>query len=74
MELDAPVFEHLTNFHGIVTVVVHVLSDHAVPIGQGAKPRCGTGQAGRGSARSVIDAKLTGDRGSWWLEEAFRGH
>ncbi|HEY1644743.1 MAG TPA: thiamine pyrophosphate-binding protein [Streptosporangiaceae bacterium] len=22
----------------------------------------------------VIDAKVTGDRGSWWLEEAFRGH
>ncbi|HZD02129.1 MAG TPA: thiamine pyrophosphate-binding protein [Actinomycetes bacterium] len=22
----------------------------------------------------VIDAKVVGDRGSWWLEEAFRGH
>ncbi|HEX3492884.1 MAG TPA: thiamine pyrophosphate-binding protein [Streptosporangiaceae bacterium] len=22
----------------------------------------------------VIDAKVTSDRGSWWLEEAFRGH
>jgi acetolactate synthase-1/2/3 large subunit len=22
----------------------------------------------------VIDAKVTADRGSWWLEEAFRGH
>jgi thiamine pyrophosphate-dependent acetolactate synthase large subunit-like protein len=22
----------------------------------------------------VIDAKVVSDRGSWWLEEAFRGH
>ena len=22
----------------------------------------------------VIDAKITSERGSWWLEEAFRGH
>jgi hypothetical protein len=22
----------------------------------------------------VIDAKITSRRGSWWLEEAFRGH
>ena len=22
----------------------------------------------------VIDAKVTADQGSWWLEEAFRGH
>jgi thiamine pyrophosphate-dependent acetolactate synthase large subunit-like protein len=22
----------------------------------------------------LIDAKVTADRGSWWLEEAFRGH
>jgi thiamine pyrophosphate-dependent acetolactate synthase large subunit-like protein len=22
----------------------------------------------------VIDAKVTSERGSWWLEEAFRGH
>ena len=22
----------------------------------------------------VIDAKVAGERGSWWLEEAFRGH
>ncbi len=22
----------------------------------------------------LVDAKVTGDRGSWWLEEAFRGH
>ena len=22
----------------------------------------------------VIDAKVTSDNGSWWLEEAFRGH
>jgi thiamine pyrophosphate-dependent acetolactate synthase large subunit-like protein len=22
----------------------------------------------------VVDAKVTGDRGAWWLEEAFRGH
>jgi acetolactate synthase I/II/III large subunit len=22
----------------------------------------------------VIDARVTADRGSWWLEEAFRGH
>jgi thiamine pyrophosphate-dependent acetolactate synthase large subunit-like protein len=25
-------------------------------------------------APMVIDAKVTSDRGSWWLEEAFRGH
>ncbi|MGH3481907.1 MAG: thiamine pyrophosphate-dependent enzyme, partial [Nocardioidaceae bacterium] len=22
----------------------------------------------------LVDAKVTGDSGSWWLEEAFRGH
>jgi hypothetical protein len=22
----------------------------------------------------LIDAKVTANRGSWWLEEAFRGH
>jgi acetolactate synthase I/II/III large subunit len=22
----------------------------------------------------LIDAKVTSERGSWWLEEAFRGH
>ena len=22
----------------------------------------------------LIDAKITSERGSWWLEEAFRGH
>jgi hypothetical protein len=22
----------------------------------------------------VIDAKITSEHGSWWLEEAFRGH
>jgi thiamine pyrophosphate-dependent acetolactate synthase large subunit-like protein len=22
----------------------------------------------------VVDAKVSADRGSWWLEEAFRGH
>jgi hypothetical protein len=22
----------------------------------------------------VIDAKVSSERGSWWLEEAFRGH
>jgi acetolactate synthase I/II/III large subunit len=22
----------------------------------------------------LIDAKVTADRGSWWLEEAFHGH
>jgi acetolactate synthase I/II/III large subunit len=22
----------------------------------------------------LVDAKVTGDAGSWWLEEAFRGH
>jgi acetolactate synthase I/II/III large subunit len=22
----------------------------------------------------LIDAKVTSSRGSWWLEEAFRGH
>ena len=30
----------------------------------------------RGERRTplLIDAKVTGERGSWWLEEAFRGH
>jgi hypothetical protein len=22
----------------------------------------------------VVDAKVTANRGAWWLEEAFRGH
>jgi acetolactate synthase I/II/III large subunit len=26
------------------------------------------------AAPLLIDAKVTADRGSWWLEEAFRGH
>jgi len=30
--------------------------------------------AGERSAPLLIDAKVTSDRGSWWLEEAFRGH
>jgi thiamine pyrophosphate-dependent acetolactate synthase large subunit-like protein len=30
--------------------------------------------AGPRSAPLLIDAKVTRDRGSWWLEEAFRGH
>ena len=30
--------------------------------------------AGTRSAPLLIDAKVTRDRGSWWLEEAFRGH
>jgi thiamine pyrophosphate-dependent acetolactate synthase large subunit-like protein len=30
--------------------------------------------AGPREAPIVIDAKVTADRGSWWLEEAFRGH
>jgi thiamine pyrophosphate-dependent acetolactate synthase large subunit-like protein len=30
--------------------------------------------AGPRSAPLVIDAKVTSHRGSWWLEEAFRGH
>jgi acetolactate synthase I/II/III large subunit len=30
--------------------------------------------AGPRTAPIVIDAKVTGDRGAWWLEEAFRGH
>jgi acetolactate synthase I/II/III large subunit len=29
---------------------------------------------GRREKPLVIDAKVTADRGSWWLEEAFRGH
>jgi thiamine pyrophosphate-dependent acetolactate synthase large subunit-like protein len=32
------------------------------------------GLAGPRSAPLVIDAKVTSHRGSWWLEEAFRGH
>jgi thiamine pyrophosphate-dependent acetolactate synthase large subunit-like protein len=30
--------------------------------------------AGPRDSPLVIDAKVTGDHGSWWLEEAFRGH
>jgi thiamine pyrophosphate-dependent acetolactate synthase large subunit-like protein len=30
--------------------------------------------AGPRDAPLVVDAKVTADRGSWWLEEAFRGH
>ncbi|TQE37918.1 thiamine pyrophosphate-binding protein [Streptomyces ipomoeae] len=30
--------------------------------------------AGPRSAPLLIDAKVTADHGSWWLEEAFRGH
>ena len=30
--------------------------------------------AGPRSAPLLVDAKVTRDRGSWWLEEAFRGH
>ncbi|MEU9187551.1 thiamine pyrophosphate-binding protein [Streptomyces sp. NPDC048484] len=30
--------------------------------------------AGPRSAPLLIDAKVTRDRGAWWLEEAFRGH
>jgi acetolactate synthase I/II/III large subunit len=30
--------------------------------------------AGRRARPLVIDAKVVSDRGSWWLEEAFRGH
>jgi thiamine pyrophosphate-dependent acetolactate synthase large subunit-like protein len=30
--------------------------------------------AGERSQPLLIDAKVTADRGSWWLEEAFRGH
>jgi len=30
--------------------------------------------AGPRSAPLLIDAKVAGDRGAWWLEEAFRGH
>jgi acetolactate synthase I/II/III large subunit len=30
--------------------------------------------AGERDRPLVIDAKVTADRGSWWLEEAFRGH
>ena len=30
--------------------------------------------AGPRNAPMLIDAKVTRDRGSWWLEEAFRGH
>jgi acetolactate synthase-1/2/3 large subunit len=30
--------------------------------------------AGPRSAPLVIDAKVTANRGAWWLEEAFRGH
>ncbi|MER5914941.1 thiamine pyrophosphate-binding protein [Streptomyces sp. NPDC001982] len=30
--------------------------------------------AGPRSAPLLVDAKVTADRGAWWLEEAFRGH
>ncbi|MGH3730152.1 MAG: thiamine pyrophosphate-binding protein, partial [Micromonosporaceae bacterium] len=30
--------------------------------------------AGTRSAPLLVDAKVTRDHGSWWLEEAFRGH
>lgn len=30
--------------------------------------------AGPRSAPLLVDAKVVADRGSWWLEEAFRGH
>ncbi|WP_267891248.1 hypothetical protein [Streptomyces dysideae] len=30
--------------------------------------------AGPRSAPLLNDAKVVGDRGSWWLEEAFRRH
>jgi thiamine pyrophosphate-dependent acetolactate synthase large subunit-like protein len=30
--------------------------------------------AGRPDCPLVVDAKVTADRGAWWLEEAFRGH
>ncbi|MET7878341.1 thiamine pyrophosphate-binding protein [Micromonospora profundi] len=30
--------------------------------------------AGRRTRPLVVDAKVCGSRGSWWLEEAFRGH
>ena len=33
-----------------------------------------TGSTARGSAPLLIDAKVTRDQPSWWLEEAFRGH
>ncbi len=36
--------------------------------------RCGPGWTGSRDRPLVIDAKVTADRGSWWLEEAFRGH
>jgi hypothetical protein len=40
--------------------------DHLSPVA--------TWLAGARSAPLLIDAKVTRDRGSWWLEEAFRGH
>jgi hypothetical protein len=30
--------------------------------------------AGPRTAPLLIDAKVTSERGAWWLEEAFRGH
>ncbi len=30
--------------------------------------------AGPRDAPLLIDAKVTGEHGAWWLEEAFRGH
>jgi acetolactate synthase I/II/III large subunit len=30
--------------------------------------------AGQRDAPLLIDAKVSARRGSWWLEEAFRGH
>jgi len=30
--------------------------------------------AGPRSAPLLVDAKVVAERGSWWLEEAFRGH
>ncbi len=51
--------------HGFEAVTVHGPAD-LEPVGKWL--------AGDRAAPLLIDAKVTKDRGSWWLEEAFRGH
>jgi acetolactate synthase I/II/III large subunit len=55
----------LARGYGFEAVTVRTVDDLAA---------VGEWVAGRRSAPLLIDAKIVSDTGSWWLEEAFRGH
>ncbi|MCW2578596.1 MAG: putative acetyltransferase [Blastococcus sp.] len=58
-------FAAIARGHGFEAVVVRAVDDLA-PVAQWL--------AGPRSAPLLVDAKVTRDQPSWWLEEAFRGH